>query len=660
MTALRTRLLVVLSLMLLSFPAFARDIHFAAAKTFQTGITNPKCMATGDFNHDGNADIAVINNFNNLAVFLGKGDGSFKSGQTFTLDFFVQGCIAAADFNGDHVLDLVIVGGNHGLALLTGKGDGTFNDPVYTDTQLAGASLSLVVTDLNGDGKADIFVGGNGSSEELLGDGTGHFVEGPIQPVSGFSVAAGDFNEDGKMDIVATGPFSLTISVLLGNGDGTFQAPQIYSTTTQCTGVAVGDFNGDQKLDLAVTIDSSPLIFLGNGDGTFGSPSGWFSNNTPTSIVALDFNGDGNLDLAFADFGGNKFVDLGGDQVTVEMGAGDGTFPFLNIQNVQTGHSPAWIVTADFNNDGAPDIAAANSGDGTVSVYLNEDSSRANTVTTLSSNAFESFVNQSVIFTSFVAAQNGGVPTGAVKFTISGNKPVVEPLIKGQATFDWKFVHAGTRAITASYSGDANYEPSLAFSLNQPVNPQVSTQITLGSSLNPSIVFQPVTYAAIVSSISLAPTGAVTFKISGNKPVTVPLNNGQASFTWTYLHAAPRTVKATYSGDVQHAASTTSLIQVVNTQATKTSLTSSVNPVEVNKPVMFTATIAGQNGGIPTGHVTFKISGNTPVTVPLRNRKAVFSWTFIHVAPRKVTADYSGGSNDQPSSAAPLIQNVNP
>jgi hypothetical protein len=266
---------VALALLLAQPKAAARDIKFSPAKRFASGINNPACIATGDFNNDGYPDVAITNHFNNLVIFLGNGDGTFQAPTVYTLDFYVQGCVAAADFNNDHNLDLAVVGGSHGLALLTGRGDGTFNDPVYTETILGGASISLVVGNLNNDGNLDIFVGGNGSSQVLLGDGTGNFTDGQLQGVSGFSVALGDFNADGKLDVATTSPFSQTMSVLLGNGDGTFQLPQGYNTLTQCNGVVAGDFNRDNKTDLAVTIDSVLLIFLGNGDGTFTRAGLW-------------------------------------------------------------------------------------------------------------------------------------------------------------------------------------------------------------------------------------------------------------------------------------------------------------------------------------------------------------------------------------------------
>jgi hypothetical protein len=332
--------------------------------------------------------------------------------------------------------------------LLTGRGDGTFNSPVYFNTTLGGASISLGVGDLNNDRKLDIFIGGNGSSEEVLGNGKGNFTEGPLQPVSGFSVALGDFNGDGKLDVATVSPFSHTVSVLLGNGDGTFQAPQNYDTLTQCSGVVAGDFNRDKKLDLAVTIDSALLIFLGNGDGTFTNAGLWFGGNSPVNIIAADFNKDGRLDLATPDFTG--------DGVTVATGQGDGTFP--TTLDVPTGTNPAYVATADFNHDGSLDLVVANFGDGTVSVSLND----GGTFMDLDKSEEDSEGNDRLTLKVTVRGSvlSSVVPSGTVVFKDGGRILGRAQLKGGKASLKIADLEEGHHKIEVIYSGDKRFNPN--------------------------------------------------------------------------------------------------------------------------------------------------------------------------------------------------------
>src|SRR5580658_474305 len=134
------------------------------------------------------------------------------------------------------------------------------------------------------------------------------------------AVAVGDFNGDGKLDLVVANEGSNNVGILLGNGDGTFQAAVNYGVGSAPTSVAVGDFNGDGKLDLAVVneLSNNVSILLGNGDGMFQAAVNYGAGLSLFSVAVADFNGDGKLDLAVANYESNN--------VSILLGKGDGTF----------------------------------------------------------------------------------------------------------------------------------------------------------------------------------------------------------------------------------------------------------------------------------------------------------------------------------------------
>ena len=214
----------------------------------------------------------------------------------------------------------------------------------------------VTTADFNGDGKLDLAVPtGNNTISILLGNGTGTFPTHTEYGVPGhpIAIATGDFNNDGKIDLVTVAGFLNQVSVLLGNGDGTFQAHAEYATGSHPSSVAVADVNGDGKLDLIVTDqnDNKVAVLLGNGDGTFQAHVDYASGNAPAGVAVGDFNGDGKLDLAIA-----ANTD---SMVSILFGNGDGTFQgpisFPTALNCNS------VVTGDFNGDGKLDLAVGTS-----------------------------------------------------------------------------------------------------------------------------------------------------------------------------------------------------------------------------------------------------------------------------------------------------------
>ena len=210
---------------------------------------------------------------------------------------------------------------------------------------------ALAVGDFNGDGKLDLAVAneGSGNVSILLGNGNGTF-QAAVDYGAGSnpsSVAVGDFRGDGKLDLVVANDGSNNVSILLGNGDGTFQAAVNYGAGSTLFAVAVGDFNGDGKLDLAVAdaVSDYVSVLLGNGDGTFKTAVQYVAGLEPIAVAVADFNGDGKLDLAVANDEGNS--------VSILLGKGNGTFQAA--VNYGTG-TPGSVAVGDFNGDGKLDL----------------------------------------------------------------------------------------------------------------------------------------------------------------------------------------------------------------------------------------------------------------------------------------------------------------
>src|SRR6266566_5017384 len=176
------------------------------------------------------------------------------------------------------------------------------------------------------------------------------------------AVAVGDFNGDGKLDIGVANFTDNTISILLGNGDGTFTAGRTITGVNSPVAMVTGDFRSAGKLDLAVLDQADGLVsvFPGNGDGTFATKIDTSAGRSPSALVTGDFNGDGKTDLAVTNSGSNS--------VSVLLGNGDGTF-FKRI-DFGTGVGPSAIAGADFNGDGRPDLAVTNKVDNTLSILL--------------------------------------------------------------------------------------------------------------------------------------------------------------------------------------------------------------------------------------------------------------------------------------------------
>ena len=355
-----------------------------AQANFQTttvsGLTTAYHIVSADFNNDTIPDLAVTQwTTNQVTVLLGNGRGGFTTGATLTTGVHPN-FIATGNLNGAGGIDISVTNGSGARDVTLFFNDGTGASWSTTTLNIGSDAdvSSLVAASLtsNTDTNIDLFIVKNSGTitdfyEVWQGNGTGAFTE--ITSASGGTgneplfVATADINGDTIPDMIISNYADNSLTVLLGNGDGTFSEAtgSPINVGSQPRSISTGNLNGDAHVDLAVTnLGSNAItILLGNGDGTFDEGGSFQVSSQPASNTIADFDGDGFSDIAVSRWSVNT--------VSIYYGNGDGTFKSVPT-SVTVGTNPFFLVAADFDKDGRTDLAVTNYGSNNVTILMNK------------------------------------------------------------------------------------------------------------------------------------------------------------------------------------------------------------------------------------------------------------------------------------------------
>lgn len=685
-----------------------------AVPSYLINGNNANTSITGvaaDFNDDGKLDLAVVDaggvNYYlspeaGVTVMSGAGDGTFPTPVFYGLSSFppfgaseAAASLVAGDFRNTGLIDLVVGGRDFGSYLFTAQPDGTF---VPSQASIATTASVLGSGDFNNDGNLDLVTVGTVFSTQaqglnvIFGNGDGTF-QAPIQ--SNFegiwaydSMVVGDFNGDGYLDIAlpnriydannfcgGAATYLSCITVLLGNGHGSFQYSYLPALVYP-DAITTGDVNGDGKPDLVVSnfntsttdTDGAINVYIGNGDGTFQLPVTYPSTAAigGSTIKLTDLNGDGKLDVVFANTQGN----LG-----VMLGNGNGSFqPYVGFA---AGFSYS-LVPADFNGDGAIDMAIIQPNEGVgeageVNVLLN----------TLGGTLQPRTSRTSLTITPGTVTEGAGV---VLRATVSP----VDPALIGKVMFKYgsdvlgscvltngtctyaassQGIPPGKYGVTATYPGNSAYSSSVSPTVNVVVGSPTNIATTTTLTATPNAVAEggSVTLTAIVSATSGGASGTVNFKYGNTVLGSCILEDGGCTYTASSGGIRPGTyaVTATYTGATDYVASTSAPLSVVvgpaGSIATTTALTATPNSVVEGSSVALSATVTAASG-TATGTVTFLYGSHYLGSCTLSSGTCTYTAAVNGIPPGSynIVANFVENAGFLPSSSTPANVVVSP
>ncbi len=663
--------------------------------TQSTAIVN---MITADVNGDGKKDIIGSNGL----VLLGNGDGTFTAATTAAFPpltaFGIDGInLASGDLNNDGKLDLVVSTGAS-IAVWLGKGDGTFTQgSSYASINDSGF---LTVTDLDGDGNADIYVGlanggvfsgddiSNTSAYALMGNGDGTFVGAPYAPAAYNGSNLGDLNNDGYPDLITptTGTVNgntAVFTVSLGSAKGVFvpdstitAPPTVTVTVSEFTSpvtvnttnlppssYAIGDVNGDGHADVVYVANNGGysvlFVALGNGDGTFAvatatgfpqiAPASGYDNSTTVGNLRIqDFTHDGKADVLFNYYDTQGPTGLYTEGFGVLPSNGDGTFGSPKLTSTyssttapNTSYLPAVSAIADVNTDGLPDLVATNqtfslsNGVGvttsTVQIFLGKsDGTFASPTTAMTT----TYLGQ-VTVADF--NKDGKLDIAALTETSSAQAQLAMALGNGDGTF-------GTSVTSNLLGGDAIRGSGLV-SADFDADGNIDLALLDGNDFSGFFYGKgDGTFTSVPFNGNIVPKDLISLD-SGGQSIAVDLNkDGKPDIL------SGQTILLNQFGSAP---------VVITAAPSTTVLSASASSIAPGASLTLTATVTSSTG-TPDGTVTF-FDGNNPLGTGTLDGtgKATFATSSLTtVGGHNLTASYGGSSSFQGSLSSIVVVTV--